>query len=253
MDFTLRQYQHFASTLLDTDYHVLTFRDYLKKPTKKSIIIRHDVDQRASYSLRFATLQNQMGLKGTYYFRTTGGHWEEKIIRAIADMGHEIGYHYECLTTTRGDMSRAIDDFARNLDSLRKIVAVDTICMHGSPTSPHDSKDIWKTYSYRDYGIIGEPYFDLDFKKVLYLTDTGRTWSGGQVSVRDKIQGDALVHAFRHTSEIIVAFEKNQMPNHLMFTFHPQRWPNGWLPWVSELVTQTVKNQVKRHFYVRNY
>src|SRR5690625_6415775 len=37
------------------------------------------------------------------------------------------------------------------------------------------SRDLWKWYSYRDYGIIAEPYFDLDFSRVLYLTDTGRS------------------------------------------------------------------------------
>jgi hypothetical protein len=41
-------------------------------------------------------------------------------------------------------------------------------------------------------GIIGEPYFDVDFSKMLYLTDTGRRWDGGIVSVRDKAQGSIL-------------------------------------------------------------
>jgi hypothetical protein len=39
--------------------------------------------------------------------------------------------------------------------------------------------------SYRDFGIIAEPYFDLNFDKVYYLTDTGRRWDG-KFSVRDK-------------------------------------------------------------------
>jgi len=39
-----------------------------------------------------------------------------------------------------------------------------------------------------DYGIIAEPYFDMDFKEVLYLTDTGRRWDGDRVSVRDKVE-----------------------------------------------------------------
>lgn len=43
-----------------------------------------------------------------------------------------------------------------------------------------------KYYDYRNYGIIAEPYFDLDFSKVLYLTDTGRRWDGNKVSMRDR-------------------------------------------------------------------
>ena len=42
-------------------------------------------------------------------------------------------------------------------------------------------------YDYRDYGIIAEPYFDVDFDEVFYLTDTGRRWDGDSVSVRDKV------------------------------------------------------------------
>ncbi len=59
--------------------------------------------------------------------------------------------------------------------------------MHGSPLSKYDNKLLWKYYNYRDFGIIGEPYFDVNFSKVLYLTDTGRRWNGEKVSVRDKV------------------------------------------------------------------
>jgi len=62
--------------------------------------------------------------------------------------------------------------------------------MHGSPLSKYDNRCIWKKHDYRIHGIIGEPYFDQDFKKVLYLTDTGRKWDGAGVSIRDKATGD---------------------------------------------------------------
>ncbi len=60
--------------------------------------------------------------------------------------------------------------------------------MYGSPLSKYDNKLLWKYYNYKDFGIIGEPYFDVDFSKVLYLTDTGRRWNGDRVSIRDKVQ-----------------------------------------------------------------
>ena len=66
---------------------------------------------------------------------------------------------------------------------------VKTICMHGSPLSKWDNRDLWKKYDYRDFGIIAEPYFDVDFDEVFYLTDTGRRWDGDKVSVRDKVKG----------------------------------------------------------------
>lgn len=55
--------------------------------------------------------------------------------------------------------------------------------------SKWDNRLLWKSDVYRGFGLIDEPYFDLNFNIVLYLTDTGRRWDGHVVSVRDKIQG----------------------------------------------------------------
>jgi hypothetical protein len=59
--------------------------------------------------------------------------------------------------------------------------------MHGSPFSKYDNKKIWEKYDYRDYGIIAEPSFDIDYDEVFYITDTGRSWNNSKVSVRDKV------------------------------------------------------------------
>jgi hypothetical protein len=178
----------------------------------KTIILRHDVDLLPNNSLRFAEIQHEMGIKGSYYFRAVPESWDEKVIKKIADLGHEIGYHYECLTTTNGDMKAGIADFEKNLEALRKLASVNTICMHGSPKSKWDSKDLWKEYYYRDYGIIGEPYFDVNFDEVFYLTDTGRRWDGWKVSVRDKVpQQEDWVRkglVFRSTGDIIRRIER---------------------------------------------
>ncbi|NHB68945.1 hypothetical protein [Perlabentimonas gracilis] len=42
--------------------------------------------------------------------------------------------------------------------------------------SKYDSKDLCKYYIYMGLGIIGEPYFGMDFDQFFYLTDTGRRW-----------------------------------------------------------------------------
>jgi hypothetical protein len=81
--------------------------------------------------------------------------------------------------------------------------------MHGSPRSKWDSRRIWDKYDYRKLGVIGEPYFDIDFNEVFYLTDTGRRWDGWKVSLRDKIpqqeQWKKQGLVFHSTSEIIQA------------------------------------------------
>ncbi|WP_199852659.1 hypothetical protein [Aquimarina sp. Aq78] len=251
IDFTVQRYRELLRALMNNGYQFQTFAEFIAKPEKKSIVLRHDVDLLPKNSLAFAKIQTSKGIKGTYYFRAVPESWNEKIILKIAELGHEIGYHYECLTTTQGDLKSGIQDFRNNLFALRELAPVSTICMHGSPLSKHDSKDLWKTYQYQDFDIIGEPYFDVDYDKVYYLTDTGRKWDGHKTSVRDRVH-TKFTKTFHSTPEIIEALKNGAFPNQVMFTFHPQRWNDNIIKWSKELVLQNVKNIVKKHFYVKN-
>ena len=242
MDFTLDKY----SALLDT----------LKAYGFESLILRHDVDLLPANSLRTARLEASMGMPGIYYFRAVPESWNEEIIREIASLGHEIGYHYESLTTCDGDVDAAYQDFCKNLEKLRKLVPVKSICMHGSPRSPYDSKDIWKKYDYHALGIENEPYLDTDFSKTFYLTDTGRRWDGYKMSVRDKIpqyqdKWTAQGLTFHSTDDVIGGLHQGRIPKNLMITVHPQRWNPVGFKWLKELLMQNVKNIVKR-IIVRN-
>ncbi len=245
MDFSVTKYEELIQVLIDQNYVFQTFEEFIKKPNKKSIVLRHDVDKLPLNSLAFAKIQSENEIKGVYYFRAVSESWNENVIKAIANLGHEIGYHYECLTTCNGNLEKGIEDFENNLRALRKLAPVSTICMHGSPMSKFDSKDLWKKYNYKDFGIIGEPYFDIDFKNVFYLTDTGRKWNGSNVSVRDKVNSGFNLE-FSNTSQLIAAIKGNNFPNKVMFTFHPQRWDNNFFAWFKELIAQNLKNQIKR-------
>ena len=284
-DFTLSAYRLLLQSLLDAGYAFQPFCDFLEKPPEHAVILRHDVDALPGHSLKTAQLEHALGIRGTYYFRIVSKSNSPEIIRSIAELDHEIGYHYEDLALagkafmgqgTRdkgqgrgGDREKgseieerlyelAIKNFEKNLHYFRQFGPVKTICMHGSPLSRYDNRKIWEKYDYRNYGITGEPYFDIDFSKVLYLTDTGRRWDGEKVSVRDKALigtrkigrrgegekgGGMAIHS---TFDIITAIRNKTLPNQIMLTIHPQRWTNHPLLWTRELVWQNVKNVVKR-------
>ena len=256
-DFTVSIYIKLLSILKNAGFSFQTYVDFSNNPQPKSIILRHDVDARPEHSLAFARIQLEMGIRGTYYFRMVPQSFDTSIIKEIAAMGHEIGYHYEDMDLAGGDPDKAIKLFEKHLARLREIADISTICMHGSPLSRYDNKDLWKHHSYKDYDIIAEPYFDLDFSRVLYLTDTGRRWEGDKVSMRDRPADDSINQAmkekrslsesyhFRKTDDIIRACEKAQLPDQIMFTFHPQRWTDSSLLWYQELITQNIKNAAK--------
>jgi len=189
LDFTIHSYKLLLKTLDNQGFRFQTVADFIQDVKDNTIILRHDVDSLPKNALNTALFENQSGIYATYYFRVVPESWDAEIIQEISSLGHEMGYHYENLSHANGDSELAIRDFEKNLKEFRKIHPVKTICMHGSPFSKYDNRDLWKYYDYRDFGIIAEPYFDIDFSKVLYLTDTGRRWDGDFVSVRDKIGG----------------------------------------------------------------
>lgn len=237
MDFTLNKY--------------ISLLDGLKSYGFRTLTLRHDVDLMPNNSFRMAQIEASREMFGIYYFRAVPESWDAEIIKRIAALGHEVGYHYESLTTCNGDIDKAYEDFCKNLEALRKLVPVRSICMHGSPRSPYDSKDIWKKYDYTVLGIENEPYLDTDFSKVFYLTDTGRRWDGYKVSVRDKIpqyQDEWIARGltFHSTDDLIDGLHRGVFPEDLMITVHPQRWNPFGVAWCKEMALQNAKNVVKR-------
>lgn len=221
------------------------------------VILRHDVDLKAENSLATAKMEHSLGIQASYFFRVVPQSNKPEIIKTIAGLGHEIGYHYEDLAICKGDSQKAIAYFEHQLAYFRQFYPVKTICMHGSPRSKYDGKALWKSYDYHNYGIIGEPYFDVDFSRVFYLTDTGRRWDGFNVSLRDKIPfyQDEWIRrglVFHATDDIVKAVENERFPKQLMLTTHPQRWTDNKLEWANEFVSQSVKNAVKRLLVKRN-
>lgn len=264
MDFTLRKYRELLVHLQKKGYEFITFEQYCEQkslfleslasassPATKWIILRHDVDLKAQNSLATAQIEHALGIAASYYFRVIPESNQPEVIRAIVAMGHEIGYHYEDMAIANGDTDKAYLHFQKQLQYFRQFYPVRTICMHGAPTSQWDGKDLWKQYDYRALEIIGEPYFDVDFSHIFYLTDTGRCWDGYQVSVRDKIpvyqdlwNNQGLV--YHTTDDIIRAAEQGSLPARVMITTHPQRWTDNRLSWIKELLIQNLKNIIKR-------
>ena len=98
LDFTFKKYEELCKTIKNLKYPVIRVTDYFKNPDRdKFIILRHDVDKLPENALAMAQLENTMGIKSTYYFRTTKDVFDPVIIKKISELDHEIGYHYECL------------------------------------------------------------------------------------------------------------------------------------------------------------
>jgi len=247
-DFTHTIYKELLDTFVKNGYQFITVEEYftlnydLNKPF---VLMRHDVDRMPNRSLAMAKIENSLGIKATYYFRTIPQTLKPNIIKEIALLGHEIGYHYESLAETNGDYEKAIEDFEKNLKILRELYPIKNIAMHGRPTSKWDSRDLWKKYDYKDFNIISEPYFDFDFNEILYATDAGRAWGDESINLRDKVDTEFNFN-INHTKDIIALLENKKLPNQIMLNIHPEHWAKNNLEWYEIYIIRKFKNIIKR-------
>jgi len=245
-DFTPKVYLQLLESALHAGYTFSTFADFQsgKVSTGKCILIRHDIDATPLKALDFAKVENENGIRSTFYFKTRENLFDKQVMVEISGLSHEIGYHYEDFSNARGDPGKAIRSFEENLALMRTCVPVTTICMDGSILSKWNNLDLWNTFNYHDYGIIGEPYIDLDFTKMLYLTDTGRLWNANKFSRYDKVK-TPIKYFYKSSFDILHDINSGNLPDLIMITTHPQRWHESIIPWAIELITQRMKNILK--------
>lgn len=231
-------------TLLDYGIKPMTLIAYIsQRPLDLRVcILRHDVDRKPINALKMAKLESNLKIKSTYYFRYPYTFMPD-IIRNISDMGHEIGYHYETLAKAKGDYEKAINLFEMELEEFRKIVDVETICMHGSPLSKYDNRDLWKKYDFRDLGIKGEAYLTMVKQGTRYLSDTGRSWNGKH-SLRDTMPGTESLLRVESTDDLIDHIANSTELSHYL-TVHPERWALGNKEWIIAYAKDLAMNAGK--------
>lgn len=250
-DFTLEKYRELCRTLQTNGYTPLTVRDYLNSESADSpplgakfAILRHDVDRKIMNALHMAKLEHEMGIHSTYYFRYPYT-FKPDIIREIQGLSHEIGYHYEVVAKAKGDPKKAIRLFEQELGAMREICDVKTICMHGSPLSRYDNRDLWKRYDFRDFGIDGEAYLSLQNAGLCYFTDTGRSWNWKH-SGRDVMPGSiASLPPLEKTIDLIDWIGSSGQRG-LYLAVHPERWAMSEGEWVTQSILDLIMNSGKR-------
>lgn len=189
-----------------------------------------------------AKIEKEFGIVSTYFFRTVPQVYDKRIIEEIVDLGFEIGYHYEVLDKAHGDYAKAIALFEQELTELRALFPVRSISMHGVPFSPYDNRDLWKKYDFRDYGIKVAAYHTLDFTKVRYLSDTGRTWDTEKSNLKDLIS-DAPEVQLAGTCTLIGYLSSELSDTCLLI--HPNRWTNQPAIWIYNLGYDMLSNVAK--------
>jgi hypothetical protein len=228
-DYTFEAYEGLLDAALAAGYAFLPVCEYLRADDlpDRFVVLRHDVDRRPANATRMAALESHRDVAATYYLRTAT--FDPETARAMAERGHEIGYHYEDLAYEKGDLDAARRRFERNLAVFREHVPVETACAHGSPLSPHANTDLWEVCSPAEFDLRGEAYRSIDVGPgtpggLRYLSDTGRTW---------RTPGSGIERVAT-TDDLVRAIESGAYPR-LYLLAHPCRWAGGTLELASRV------------------
>ncbi len=245
MDFTVDKYEELILLIKEKNIPTYTILEWLEQQPDAGMFIRHDVDRVAINSLEIATLEHQHGIKSTYYFRIVKESFKPEIINRIAELGHEIGYHYEDLSIANGDYEKAIDLFEKHLGKVRSQAPVQTIAMHGRPLSKYDNRDLWKKFDIIDFDLKGEAFLSIDYSDIYYFTDTGRNWDMHQNNLRDKTASKPFKENVKSTEELMQFLTAYSTSKFALIT-HPERWNNHRGKWIYSYSMDNGVNLVKK-------
>ena len=148
------------------------FRELDGADRRRCIVIRHDIDLSPKYALLMATIEHELRIATTYFVMLDGQFYNAlepenvKAIRAIQELGHEVGLHFSAKSSIEGDIDR---DIQFQMGILEAIIEAPVFSF-----SQHDPVNAGSVEPgsgrYVDaYGAI--PKYDL-----LYVSDSGMMW-----------------------------------------------------------------------------
>jgi len=195
--FTWAYYDQLLSELEKPQYLVLNVSGFIllsekgELPLDKVIVIlRHDVDYSPNSSMEISRMENEHNITSTYYIRARGSYDPLspdifKWIKWLNQNGFEVGLHHEDLYITNYNFTEAVKLFKIDLQLLRGISRVITVCAHGNVAKPkHVNHEIF-TRNYttlEENSLAGEA--DLTVAKYVKqlelrmenLSDSGGKW-----------------------------------------------------------------------------
>lgn len=246
-DYTGSMYAKLVATVAKQykAYPVLEYYERNKSGSlhDRYLIMRHDVDADVTNALHMARIDAAHGVRSTFYFRMKPLIFDPGIIKQIKSMGHEIGYHYEVLSDTKGNYEQGRRLFLRNLQRLRKIVPVHTACMHGRSLSRIDNLDFFRHYALEAFDLVVEPYLSIDYADKYYFTDTGLCWNNQQFNIRDNVRSKGS-GGVCSTNELI-EFMKSSIPERASLLTHTNNWVDNLFLWSVYKASFFLLNRIK--------
>ena len=182
-NFTYKHFRDAINLAKSLGFGFYSMHDFLKEePKNKFIVMRHDVDLSLKHALAMAKAEKSLGIKSTYFIRTDGifnpfNGKNLNMLKEIAKLGHEIGYHYE--------IGSSISNFKKDfLRQKRKFEDILKQKIHGAAL--HRTKNFNAKSSANKLNFVEaflpeldleyDAYSDIFLKEMKYISDSGYRW-----------------------------------------------------------------------------
>jgi hypothetical protein len=227
--FVYREWEYFCSEV--SSKHTCIRIDAIPNQLLDSswICIKHDVETDVKKALELAKIENRYGIQATYFIQSYLLEDNAVLLKKIADLGHEVTYHYDVLDSNGGDMDLAIEEFS---DTVKKFedhgFQVNTVCPHGNPLIIRDGWSSNKDFFRNDKVASMFPQiFDVVVQtsqviksKFLYISDAGYSWKLiGNIDSNDvSNDGDVEIASLKEALGLIDTCKN------IIISSHPHRW-----------------------------
>ena len=227
------EYRRFLQLAREHGYRLVALEDWVlagdRDVTDLTLILRHDVDQHPRSALTMAGIEEELGVRSSWYFRWRTAH--PVVVAAVKDRGFDVGLHYETLTRkalertalggvderlldeSRGDLRAEIAAFDRLFGPIRSAVP------HGDSRVPgvHNG-ELLQNRDCGDYGIEFDGNEAMNGRNLGYwLTDRSSVEGGWREGV-----DPAELFASRTTPVLCVT--------------HPNNWASGLSLWMDRML-----------------
>lgn len=174
-NFSLQHYQDVLEFAKEK-YIFLTFSEYQTATNYSNVILlRHDVDYSIEKAFEMAKLENEMGIKSTYFILLNSDLYNPRsskninFLKQILQFGHEIGLHYDS------------DEILKTQDPLKKLkeeiiqleILINTKIYVVSQHNPTVSSKL----------ELSEEFIDVrkssKFSVIPYISDSVQNWRSG--------------------------------------------------------------------------
>ncbi len=170
IEFSLGSYIYLLNHLRNNGFAFSTFAES-SKPRGKIVLLRHDVDFDLASALTLAKVENELGIKSTFFIMLQSEFYNcltkesRLIVNRIVELGHEIGLHWDLngIEENREALLKILHSFKEVLSSITGLPVI-SASQH-APTRDMDSVDIAEIFPINTYS----PKY---FSEMKYLSDS---------------------------------------------------------------------------------